>query len=267
MKKSSKAKLKAKLQKRKEKDKKVLKAKKKKAKLALRKDLKRAKKRAKYDLTLEELKATLPDTFGGTVNQQTLDLINKAIRASNVGEEMRNYIIGFSDVLSDGKYSVEQYLNAVKFASFKIMGFNNSKSYRKTFPDRYRKLVKKHGSNNVSPYVASYFKGKLVQAVLAQSITPPHLLYQDSFYKAVMKQTSLLKSKNEYVQQKAADSLMNHLTPPPETEQYIDTGSNGANMLNKMLDTLLEVSSTQAKLIKEKKVTAKQVIEGDYKTK
>ena len=95
------------------------------------------------DLTLVQLQASMPKKFRHNVTEDMVKFIN-----ATEGDEFRDIykenLLGFSDVMQLGRYGMTEYLNAVKFVSYKLLGDSNTIAYAKVFPDRYQRLVDKN---------------------------------------------------------------------------------------------------------------------------
>lgn len=62
------------------------------------------------------------------------------------------------------------------------MGDTNKDAYFKTFPHRYQELMARGVTDkDMSAYVAGYAKGKLVNAIMEQSLVPSWVLNQDVY--------------------------------------------------------------------------------------
>ena len=241
---------------------------------AMKKDLKRAKKRAKYTLTLDEVKKLIPSNYRGIITPKLVDNINETLLASSTGSDLKEHIVGFADVLADGRYSIQQYVSAVQYVHFRLMEFSAVKAYRKSHNASYQKWVKveKLNKKQIKGRVSSYNRGKLVQSLFAQCMIPAHQLFQDYYYKAIKRQSELMTDPNGIVAQRAADSLMTHLAPPPETEGVLDVGSAGAGIVKELFANFALLADKQSKAIEKGEVTPKELIQAnlvkaDYRIK
>jgi len=70
-----------------------------------------------------------------------VETINSLSADPMLREAFRDNLISYTGVLQDGKYKVTDYINAVKYVSYKLLGASNSEAYQKTFPDRWQRLV------------------------------------------------------------------------------------------------------------------------------
>src|SRR4051812_25397190 len=124
-------------------------------------------------MTVVELKAVLPRNLQGAASQELVDKINDAAQDPEIAELIKENFISYTKVLAEGKFKTEDYLSAVAYVSYKLMGYNNQDAYAKTFPVRWqRHALLGTSSKDISAYVAAYNKNKLVNLILEQSLIP-----------------------------------------------------------------------------------------------
>jgi hypothetical protein len=154
----------------------------------------------------------------------------------------RETLITYSTVLEEGKYKITDYMNAVKFVTFKLMNLTNIDSYARAFPDRMEAMARAEKSpKDISAHVAMYTKNKLVNAILKQTLVPAYILNSGLHQEAILKQAMLMRTaKSEKVQQEAAACLIKELAQPEAAKVEIDvkTSSNVLDGLNSQLAAL-----------------------------
>lgn len=213
----------------------------------------------KESVDLQTLRDALPAKLKNSVSQEMLDRVIQSTEPELCNQLKENFI-GYTSVLLDGKFKAEDYLYAIKYVTYKLLGYTNKDSYIKTFPDRYTKL-KAQGlkDDEISGYIAGYNKNKLVNLILEQTLVPTWVLNQDIYQEAINTQARLMRTaKSERVQAMAADSILNHLSKP-ESAPTINIGVNN-DQLTDLQNTLTQLAETQLKMIQNGK-TAKEVIE------
>ncbi len=199
----------------------------------------------------QHLRAAVTPHFVGQVNNLVQDPI--------AAEAMRENFLSFSKVLQDGRFTTEQYLHAVAYVSFKLMGLSNKDAYARAFPTRYAKLLADGRSEKeISSYVAMFHKNKLVGKLLEQSLTPSWVLNQDAYQKAINVQVELMTDPDQRgdVRTKAADSLLNHLKPPEPGKNALKVELNEGAGLKELRQQMSELAE----------LTRKQIQEGRLKT-
>ena len=113
-------------------------------------------------LSLEEVSRAVPAQIKNMITQEFVDQINSIAADPLLAEQIRNNFISFTSVMKDGKFKVTDYLNAVTYVSYKLMGYTNKDSYLRTFPKRHADLVAKGADEKtISSYVVAYNRGKL----------------------------------------------------------------------------------------------------------
>ncbi|WP_199097193.1 hypothetical protein [Dyella sp. ASV21] len=202
-------------------------------------------------MTVADLKQALPKGLQHQANQEFADKVNSIVADPEAAEEVRNNFLTYAKVLQDGKYKTEDYLNAVTYCTFKIMGYTNKDAYAKTFEDRYKTLVLRGASDkDISAYVAAYHKNKLVNQILEQATIPTWLLNQDVFQKAINTQLELMTSaQSEKVRTDAANSLLTHLKPPETKKVELDVSVKNQGGIADLMATMEQLAQTQLSLI------------------
>lgn len=215
------------------------------------------------ELTLEDLKKTLPTRLHTTLGQELLDKIN--IINSDVphaAENIRENFITYIDVLSEGKYKIDDYINAIKYVSYKLMGKTNRDAYRFTFPDRFWAMKDKEiPEKDIDSIISAYNRNKLVNAIYEKTIIPSWILNQDAYQEAINTQVRLMRTANsERVRAMAADSILNHLKRPENLGQAQLNINVNTSVLDDLQKNMLELVKTQRDLIKAG-VSTKEVAE------
>ena len=202
-------------------------------------------------LTKLEVEQAVPATLKNTITQQFVDTVNNVVNDPVVAEQVRENFISYTSVLKDGKYKTQDYLNAVVYVSYKLMGDSNHDAYAKTFPQRYASLVAAGKSKkDVSSYVSMYAGNKLVNAILEQSFIPTWVLNRDVQQKAINHLATLMTGAiSEKVQCDAAAALLTHLAKPKEVGPLINFDLRETSGMNEMKEMLERMATTQQQLI------------------
>ena len=211
-------------------------------------------------ITVQSLKQALPATSKLTVSQSLVDQLNAVTSDPLLAEHIRNNFVTYNTVMQDGKYTAEEYVNAITYCTYKIMGLTNKDAYINTFPQRHQQLVARGASaKDISAYVAAYHKGKLVMAILDQAHIPMWLLNQDNYQKAINVQVDLMKNaQSELVRTQAANSILTHLAKPKDAVPQVAIQINQNTGMNELLDTLAALAEKQVNMI-DQGVTAKEL--------
>lgn len=215
-------------------------------------------------LTIQELRQSLPDAVRKSVTTEVLNNINSVISDPEFYVRYRDNLIGFGHVMKDGKFKLQSYIDAVRYVSFKLMGLSNQESYIKTFPDRYNYFMSKGTSaKDLSSYVHAYHNNKLVNIIMEQAMVPVHILNRDLFQKALNVQVELMTTAvSEKVRSDAANSILSHLKPPESKKIELDITSKDDGTLDALRRATEALVSQQEHAIRNGTATAGQIAGG-----
>lgn len=186
----------------------------------------------------EILRTLLPRNSSAEMVQSIGTTLHKLIsdEEPEFRDTLRDNILGYADIIKTGRYKIDDYLNAVKFVSWRLAGNTFIEAYKRTFPDRHTRLVDSgKTAKEISSYVAAYSKNKLVVQLTEQALIPSYILNADIFQKAVNNQVAIMEDDevSPMVRMSAADSLLKHLKQPETSKIALDirTDSNNDAML------------------------------------
>lgn len=214
-------------------------------------------------LSVEQFKQALPAKMKKSVSPQVVKSVIDMISDPNLHETFRENLIGYTNVINDGKHKLESYVNAVKYCTYKVMGKTNIDAYILTFPDRYNDFLTRNvPAKDIASYVTAYNKGKLVSAIMEQSLIPSWILNQDLYQKALNVQAELMVSaSSEKVRTDAANSILTHLKMPEKAKVELDVTSEASDAIKALRDSTLALVEMQQQQIREGKMTALGVAE------
>jgi hypothetical protein len=201
-------------------------------------------------LTLDEVAATVPAHLRNSVTQNIVDLLNN-ISDPLVIEAAQQNFVSYSNVLREGRFKMEDYLNAVMYVSYKMMGYTNKDAYMRTFPQRHAILVAKQTpEKDIAAYISGYHKGKLVNLIMEQVLVPSWILNQDKFQAAINVQYDLMTdgTMSGKVRTDAANSLLTHLKKPDKVVQ-LNLGPAEASGMKEMREALTALATSQKNAI------------------
>ena len=216
-------------------------------------------------LTVEQLQTAMPTQIKAKVTKELVNTFNNMAMDDEFRENYRNNLISYTSVMQDGKFTIEQYLNAVRYVSFKLMGDTNIKAYMRTFPTKYANFKSKGVKDkDIASYVTAYNKSKLVNLIYEQSIIPTHVLNADMFQEALNVQAQLMMTANsEKVRSDAANSLLTHLKPPEKKKLEIEV----SQVESSVVDDLRRATQEHAKVLKQNiaagALSVKEAAQGD----
>lgn len=223
-------------------------------------------------MTEEEFKKALPDKMQKRVTKDLITTINKTLAEPEFYEEFRNSLISYTGILNDGRFKIKEYINAVKYVSYKLMGKTNGDAYALVFPDRVQRLVDAGKQpKDISSVVSLYNKSKLVNSIMEQALVPSWVLNQDLYQKALNTQAELMiTARSEKVRSDAANSLLNHLKRPETNKIELQVGHKEDSSISELRNATLELVKQQRLMMEAGQMTANEAakskiaIEGEY---
>lgn len=213
-------------------------------------------------LTKVEVQNRVPKKLRNSITDALVDKLNKAISDPSLSEQMKENFFSYMSVLQDGVYKVQDYVNAVIYVSFKLMGLSNRQAWERTFPDRLAALVASGKSERyIDMNVSLYHKNKLVNKIMEQSLVPFWVLNQDARQKAVNTCVEVMEgSRNDLARVKAADTLLNYLQEPKEMGPLISIDARETAGFKELQNLLSDLAKKQLDAINNG-MTAKEIAE------
>ena len=182
-----------------------------------------------FQLQKSELMEVVPTNLRSNITDEFIKDINDSISDPFHCKAVKDNAIGFISVLREGKYKLTDYINAVKYVSFKSAGYDNIDAYRETFPDRWLKFMQENTDRKtIHAYVSAYNKGMLVQRLLELVMMPIWLSNADKLQEAINVQAQLMNDPSVSPRDRtfAANSLMTHLKQPETNKATLNINVN-----------------------------------------
>jgi hypothetical protein len=161
---------------------------------------------------------------------------------------MSQNLLGYTSILSQGKFKLESYINAVRYCTYKTMGDNNITAYKKVFPERITEWEQSNlPANAISAYISAFNKSKLVTLVYQALAIPTAILNQDVFQEAINVQRQLMldPSVKPLVRCQAAKALMDTLKPEEVKQMELSVQVKESNVVEELRKTTLELAKKQ----------------------
>jgi hypothetical protein len=200
-------------------------------------------------LTVDLVKASVPKNQKSSITSQLVDKLNSMNEDPKLLGSFEENILGYSEVLKSGKYKVEDYVNAVRFVSYKLIGKSDIDAYMAVFPHRYQKLVDTGVSRSeMGPYVSAYNSNKLVVQILEQTLVPAHIIKAPMHFQAINELMKIgLDGRSEMARVQALGKVAD-LTKAPETQKIeLDIGV-------KQVDEIAELREVTQRLAQQSKL-------------
>jgi len=205
-------------------------------------------------LTEDEFKAVLPSSMRKAVNPILMMGINNVLTQEEDWEHYRDNLLGFANVLTQGKFPISKYLSAVRYAGYKFMGMTNRDAFNRTFPEKKKKWDEQGvSSKDQSSYHTAYNKSKLVVLIMEQAMIPTHILNQDVFQEAINTQRAIMMDTkvSPMVRMSAANSLLTHLKAPETKKIELDVGASAPTIHEDFRIVMDQMAKTQLEYMKQ----------------
>ena len=223
-------------------------------------------------LVLEEVLSVVPRNLRSSITQEMIDNINNMALDPEFREQYKENIISYTSVMKEGRFKMSNYLDAVRYVSYKLHGDENVTAYCKTFPTKYAAfLARGVTGQTISSYVHAYHSSKLVQLIMGQTMTPTYVLNADLYQKALNVQAELMMTANsEKVRSDAANSILTHLKAPETAKIDISIGMNGDSVIQGLRESTQRLVNQQRAMIEQGTMDAQQIahtkliVEGEF---
>lgn len=210
-------------------------------------------------ITEEQFKEVLPPGMRKNVNKDVLDIVNSTVGDPEAIRNFRENLVTYQSVMTQGKFKLTSYVDAVKYATHKLLGCNNITAYSRAFPDKIQDFKARGVSDkDINSYVSAFNKSKLVNLIMAQAMIPVHILNADIYQEAVNCQADLMRNaQSEKVRCEAANSLMVQLRPPEVKKMELDIGFKEDSTINALRETTMQLVAQQRLALQAGAITAK----------
>lgn len=222
-------------------------------------------------ITEEQFIASLPKGLNKGVPKQVLDDINDMISQGEEGEVFKENLMSHNHILKEGKFSLEQYVNAVKYISFRLMNHSQRKAYELTFPAKVTDwLANGTDEKAISSYVHAYNNSKLVMRLYDVTLVPFHLLNQPYRQEALLVEVELMRhAHSEMVRHKAAETVLNTLAPPETTQTELQMKVRESEETSELKNALADLARAQKEMLEKggslKDVAESTIVTAEYK--
>lgn len=212
-------------------------------------------------LTAEQFRDALPEKVKKSVSQDLIDRVNATLAEPELFETYRENLLSYTRVMSEGKFKVQNYVDAVRYVSHKLMGSTNLDAYSKTFPEKIARFTAQGvAAKDIASYVSAYNKSKLVNLIFEQTMVPFWVLNQDMYQKALNTQAELMvTARSEKVRSDAANSLLTHLKPPEAKKIELDVGTKADSAIDKLREATLSLVEEQRRALAAGTMNAQEV--------
>ena len=215
-------------------------------------------------LALESVRKLVPKNQRTLVTQEFLDKLEASVNDNLVAEQFRENFVTYLNVLSKGKYKMEDYINAVKYVSFKLLGYSNINAYTATFPERYERL-KTEGQTQIEAFVSMYNKNKLVMQIYEQTIVPSYVLNAPMHQQALNTLAAMIVDDDVrgMTKVKACEAILQYTKQPDVVKGELTIGIEQSDTINDLREITENLADTYRVMLEKKGMRLKDVAEAD----
>ena len=197
----------------------------------------------------QAIRAVVPKNLTRFISDDFLEEIDRVETNPEVADRIKENALSYANVL-EGQNNIQigKYIQAVIYASYKLVGHTTLQCYAKTFPDRYANLVSRGvPKEDIVKYGQGIERTKLFSKIMEQAIIPSWILNQDLFQKALNVQASLMMTaSSEKVRCDAANSILTHLARPKEVPNIvINNNTSGSDALASLNAAMHDLAMNQ----------------------
>lgn len=215
-------------------------------------------------LALEAVKKLVPKNQRTMITQEFLDKIEASVQDSLIAEQFKENFITYLNVLSKGKYKMEDYISAIKYVSYKLLGYTNIDAYAATFPERYNRL-KQEGQQKIDAFVAMYNKGKLVMQIYEQTIVPTYVLNAPLHQEALNELAKMIKDPcvKGMTKVKACEAILQYTKQPDVVKGELSIDIGQQDTIAELREVTEQLANTFKKSLEHKVKSLKEISEAN----
>ena len=215
-------------------------------------------------LALESVRKLVPKNQRTLITQEFLDKLEASVNDNLVAEQFKENFVTYLNVLSKGKYKMEDYINAVKYVSFKLLGYSNINAYTATFPERYERL-KTEGQTQIEAFVSMYNKNKLVMQVYEQTIVPSYVLNAPMHQQALNTLAAMIVDDDVrgMTKVKACEAILQYTKQPDVVKGELTIGIEQSDTINDLREITENLADTYRMMLEKKGMRLKDVAEAN----
>ena len=198
-------------------------------------------------MEIEAVKRLVPKNQRGMITPEFCEKVEKCVNDPVLAEQVKNNFISYLNVLSTGKFSMDEYLNAVKYVSFKLLNYTNRDAYAATFPDRWERMIKEGiEEKRMDAYVTMYNKSKLVMAIYEQTIVPTYVLNAPLHQEALNVLAKMIKdpSVRGMAKVKACEAILTHTKQPEIVKGELTIGLQENETIAELREVTEQLANT-----------------------
>ena len=224
------------------------------------------------NLNKQMLAEVMPKHMKTRVDDTVIATIEAMWDDEGMADSIRENMISYTSVLSDGKFKMEAYLTAVKYCTYKLIGDTNHTAFARTFPLKIATwLSEARPQKEIARYTTAYNQSKLVTLIMAQARMPVAILNADVYQETInaMAKIALDKDVSPRDRVAAGNTLLTNLKPDVAKIE-LDVSIKTDSIIQGLRDVTMAYAAKQLTSLKDGVYNASEIahqpliIEGNY---
>lgn len=214
-------------------------------------------------LAIEAVKKLVPKSYRSMITQEFIDKIEKSVGDSIIADQIKENFITYINVLNSGKYKMDDYIAAVKYVSYKLLGYSNVDAYAATFPDRYQRL--KESGQQIDAFVSMYNKGKLVMQIFEQTMVPTYVLNAPLHQEALNELAKMIKdpSVKGMAKVKACEAVLQYTKQPEVIKGELTIGIEQQDTIAELREVVEQLAEANRMSLERSTKSLKDIAEAN----
>lgn len=187
------------------------------------------------------------------ITQDLVDKLNDWGKDPRLMESYGENVLSYIGVLKEGKFKITDYMNAVRFVSYKMMGYTDIDAYTITFPERYERLIADGvPREDMSPYVSAYKKNALVIKIFEQTVIPINVLNNHMAQDSLNELMKIgLHGRSDMARVAALSKVLDKTDAPETKKMQLDIGVNPGEVIGEYEEAMRAMVAQQKELIEK----------------
>lgn len=213
-------------------------------------------------LQIDAIKKLVPKSQRTMITEGFVEKLENCVKDTLVAEQFKDNFISYLNVLSKGKYKMDDYINAIKYVSFKLLGYSNINAYAATFPDRYQRL-KDEGQTQIDAFVSMYNRTKLVMQIYEQTIVPTWVLNAPMHQEALSELARMVQDDEVrgMTKVRALETILQYTKQPEVVKGELTIGIEQSDTINDLREVTENMASMYKNMLERKGMSLREVAE------
>lgn len=218
-------------------------------------------------LSIEAVRSSVPRNFRGNITESFLDDLERSMNDPEMGKIMKENFLTYTNVLNESAKNVTiwDYVNAVKFISYKIMGYSIEESWKKTFPNRAEELVKEGKLSWINKYANGFNKTKIVNKIYEQTLIPSYVLNAPMYQRAlnVLNDMIMNDEVRGMAKVKACETILNYTKPPEVNKAEVNVTIKQSDAITELREAAEAFAASMQNAVSSGQKTVGEIIDAE----